>query len=185
MVQDGGGLLGTKTSFDEAIGLLHKILGVKMARRPLEAMARQVAPDVEGFYQERERPEEEKGEGVVVVVDGKGLPRRQGTDAVDKVRPKRGEFTLILDIFHVIGYVSKAVHIFHKEGSQEAEEWVRLRLLAILPGRVGYVIRGIKQSLTKRKLKAKQRKVLEVIINYLPRNRLMCGTMNTCKKDSL
>ena len=83
--------MGTKASFDEAIGLLHKILRVKVTKRPLEVMAREVAPDVEGFYEEKERPEEEKGEVVVVAVDGKGIPMRQGTHAVDKVRLKRGE----------------------------------------------------------------------------------------------
>jgi len=82
-------------------------------------------------------------------------------------------FTHILDLFHALEYLWKAAHVFHAETSPEAEEFVRERLLDLLAGKVGYVIGGLRQMLTKhrRRLNASQRKTLETVIGYYERNR--------------
>ena len=58
-------------------------------------------------------------------------------------------FTFILDLFHVLEYLWKAAYVFHPEGSPEAEAFVRHRLRMLLEGKVGYVIGGLRQMLTK------------------------------------
>jgi hypothetical protein len=77
----------------------------------------------------------------------------------------------ILDLLHVTGYLWKAAYLFHPEGSDEATRFVRDRTLRVLRGEVGYVIGGLRQMATKRKLAAAKRKKLSAICNYLHRNR--------------
>jgi len=62
-------------------------------------------------------------------------------------------------------------YVFHPEGSSEAREFVRERILRILRGEVSQVVKGLRQMTTKRKLKGqKQRTVLKVAAYYY-RNR--------------
>jgi hypothetical protein len=59
----------------------------------------------------------------------------------------------------------------HAEGSLKAEIWVMDRTLQILSGEVGQVVKGIRQSITKRGLSGAKRKTLEAVADYLYRNR--------------
>ena len=77
----------------------------------------------------------------------------------------------ILDIFHVMERLWTAAHCFHREGSREAEEFVKERLRDLLRGRVGDVIGGFRQRLTKGKLSGSRRRVLKTAIEYLENNR--------------
>ena len=53
----------------------------------------------------------------------------------------------------------------------EADLWVLDRTLRILLGDVGQVVKGIRQSITKRALAGAKRKTLEGVAHYLYRNR--------------
>ena len=68
--------------------------------------------------------------------------------------------TLILDLMHALEKLWKAAYVFHAEGSLEAELWVLDRTLRILLGDVGQVVKGIRQSITKRGLSGAKRKTL-------------------------
>ena len=68
--------------------------------------------------------------------------------------------TLILDLMHVLEKLWKAAYVFHAEGSLEADLWVLDRTLRILFGEVGQVVKGIRQSITKRGLSGAKRKTL-------------------------
>jgi hypothetical protein len=78
---------------------------------------------------------------------------------------------LILDLLHVLEKLWTAAHIFHGEGSPEAVIWVRERALRILRGEVSQVVKGIRQSATKRGIRGNNRKILDNIVGYLYRNR--------------
>jgi hypothetical protein len=83
--------------------------------------------------------------------------------------------TLILDLLHVLEKLWKAAYVFHAEGSLEAELWVLDRTLRILFGEVSQVVKGIRQSVTKRGLLGAKRKTLCGVADYLHRNRArMC-----------
>src|ERR1019366_4575073 len=69
--------------------------------------------------------------------------------------------TLILDLIHVLEKLWKAAYVFHAEGSLEADLWVLDRALRILLGDVGQVVKGIRQSITKRGLAGAKLKTLE------------------------
>ena len=82
--------------------------------------------------------------------------------------------TLILDLMHVLEKLWNAAYIFHPEGSLEAGflgPRPKDRTLRMLFCEVGQVVKGIRQSITKRGLSGPKRKTLNAVANYLYRNR--------------
>ena len=78
---------------------------------------------------------------------------------------------LVLDFIHAVEYLWKAVYVFHKPTSDQAVEWVKLRALWMLQGRSGQIVKGLRQSITKRRLKGQKKKILESVARYFQRNR--------------
>ena len=77
----------------------------------------------------------------------------------------------ILDLWHAMEYLWKGAHVFHAEGTPDAERWVRQRLRMLVEGHVGYVIGGLKQMSTKQALKGAHRTTVQSIITYFHNNR--------------
>ena len=76
----------------------------------------------------------------------------------------------ILDLLHVTPRLWKAAHVFHKEGSQEAEDFVRERLLRVLKGRAEGVVRGLREMATKHGLGGGRKKTIAKVCGYLEAN---------------
>jgi hypothetical protein len=76
----------------------------------------------------------------------------------------------ILDLLHVTPRLWKAGHVFHKEGSHGAEEFVRGRLLRVLQGKAAGVIRGFREMATKRGLTGTSKRALAEVCRYLEQN---------------
>ena len=76
----------------------------------------------------------------------------------------------ILDLLHVSPRIWQAAHVFHKEGSDEAEQFVRERLLRILQGESALVVRGLRVMGTKRGLCGAKKKTLQKVCAYLDAN---------------
>jgi hypothetical protein len=113
--------------------------------------------------EEMERRDPEGNKIRVALTDGERVLQRL-------VNEKLG-VTLILDLLHVLEKLWKAAYLFHAEGSPEAEQWVRQRALRILQGEGSQVVKGLRQSATKRNLGGGKRKTLDQVANYLYRNR--------------
>jgi len=79
--------------------------------------------------------------------------------------------TYILDIIHVRDYLWDAANALHDEGSAAGRNWVQERMDQILQGKVGYVVGGLRQMITKRKLTGSKRKALEKAITYFEGHR--------------
>ena len=77
----------------------------------------------------------------------------------------------ILDLFHVLERLWAVAHCFHKEGSDQAKEFVEQRLRDLLQGRVGYVIGGLRRRLKAGKLSGPRKKVVRSAVEYLANNR--------------
>ena len=84
--------------------------------------------------------------------------------------PQDGDVVDILDLLHVTPRLWQAAYLFHAEGSDEATAFVRHRVLEILRGKAGYVIGGLRQMGTKRKLRGPRRRKLQGICNFLQKN---------------
>jgi hypothetical protein len=76
----------------------------------------------------------------------------------------------ILDLLHVTPRLWQAAHVFHEEGSQEAEDFVRDRLLRVLQGKAEGVIRGLREMATKRGLVGAQKRTITTVCAYLEAN---------------
>jgi hypothetical protein len=76
-------------------------------------------------------------------------------------------FLIIIDIYHVMEYLWKGAHVFHKEGSPEAASWMTDKLSKLLLGKVKEVItefKGLLQTLSGEK-KEQLRKVMMYLEN--------------------
>jgi hypothetical protein len=81
-----------------------------------------------------------------------------------------GKAVEVLDLLHVTPRLWEAAHLFCREGSDEAEAFVRERLLRVLQGRVVSVVSGLRQMGTKRQFKGAKKKRLKTICGYLEKN---------------
>ena len=91
-------------------------------------------------------------------------------EAADRHLPQKNR-TDILDLLHVTPRVWQAAHVFCKEGSDAAEQFVRERLLKILRGQSNYVVRGLREMASKRKLTSAKRRKIATICAYFDSNR--------------
>jgi hypothetical protein len=113
---------------------------------------------------EMQRRDPERTKTWMCVCDGEQALQR-------RVRAALSGFVLVLDLLHVLSYLWKAAYVFHAEGSEEATAWVKKRLLWTLEGHVSQVIKGLRQSVTKRGLHGAKRKTLLGVANYFWNNR--------------
>jgi hypothetical protein len=79
--------------------------------------------------------------------------------------------TCVLDIIHVVSYLWTAANALFPVGSRDGKHWVREKLSALLSGRVGYVIGGLRQILTKRRLRKAVRETIEKVITFFQNHR--------------
>jgi hypothetical protein len=99
------------------------------------------------------------------------LALTDGERALQTLVDQKLGVTLILDFIHVLEKLWKAAFVFHREGSLEAELWVLERALRVLSGEVSQVVKGLRQSVTKRQLSGAKRSTLLGVASYLYRNR--------------
>ena len=124
-----------------------------------------------------------KGKTVVIREVAEEMDRRDRSRSLTRVALTDGEralqirvklklnVTLILDLMHVLEKLWKAAYVLHAGGSLEADLWVLDRTLRILLGEVGQVVKGIRQTITKRGLSGAKRKTMEAVAGYFQRNR--------------
>jgi hypothetical protein len=76
----------------------------------------------------------------------------------------------VLDILHVTPRLWQAGHLFKKEGSQEAREFVRERVLRVLRGEIKGVLKGLRRMGTTAGLVGKKKADLRELCNFLQKN---------------
>lgn len=77
----------------------------------------------------------------------------------------------ILDLLHVTPRLWQAAHVFHKEGSPEAEAFVRERVLRVLQGKAAGVICGLREMATKHGIGGSKKQAIQKVCGYLKANR--------------
>lgn len=93
-----------------------------------------------------------------------------GERALQKRVLKAMKPTLILDLIHVLDRVWTAAHVFQPEGSAEAEVYAKLMASRILEGDVSQVVKGLRQTVTKRGLTGPHKKDLLAVATYFHNN---------------
>ena len=101
----------------------------------------------------------------VVLLDG----QRDQLRGVQRAARRAGvTVTIVVDIVHVLEYLWRAAHAFHAAGTEEAETWVRHRLLALLDGRTGgTVAKSIRLMAARRELDAAGQRAIDKCTGYL------------------
>jgi hypothetical protein len=79
--------------------------------------------------------------------------------------------TCVLAIRHVVGSLWAAANAWCGEASKAGQHWVQQKLTEILSGRVGYVIGGLRPSLTKQRRRQSVRQTLATVIPCLHTHR--------------
>ena len=100
----------------------------------------------------------------VILTDGERALQRRVISTFTDV-------TLVLDLLHVLEKLWKVAHALHNEGSPEAEAFARARTERILCGMTGQVVKGLRQTVTKRRLTGAKAKTIHGVCDYLYRNR--------------
>ena len=77
----------------------------------------------------------------------------------------------VLDLFHVLERLWQVAHVFHREGSREAEQFVAHHLRLLLEGKVGYVIGRLKRLRDEHELRGSRRSTVSAVIGYYHNNR--------------
>jgi hypothetical protein len=131
----------------------------------VEHSAQQVVDDA---FAEATRRDPEHCRRWVVLVDG----QRDQIKRVQRAARKVGAaVTIVLDIVHVIEYLWRAAYAFHAAGTEEAETWVRHRLLALLSGRsAGEIGKSLRGMVERHELDAKAAAPVIKCTNYLVKN---------------
>jgi hypothetical protein len=153
--------------------------GEKAARRPepvgkhvwarlSEAIdAAQAAPITEVFgWQKRELDARNPGgrKEVVCVMDG------QPNFWEAKAEHFGASVVEVLDLLHVTPRLWQAAHLFCKQDSEQARQFVRARVLRVLSGEIKGVLKGLRRLGTTRGLKGKKKSDLRKVCNFLSRN---------------
>ena len=84
--------------------------------------------------------------------------------------PRDGRTVDILDLMHVLPRLWEAGHLYHAEGSDEASQFVRQRLLRVLEGEAAQVIAGLRRLGTTHQLKGARKARLEKLCEFLHGN---------------
>jgi hypothetical protein len=117
---------------------------------------------------EMDRRDPRREKVAVCLTDGEDALKSR---AIKHIQGRFAKLILILDIIHVAEYLWGAAHVFYEVGTDEAREYVREKLLAILQGRVSQVVAGMRESATKLGYSENQRKNVDKACNYFLNNK--------------
>jgi len=135
--------------------------------RRVASLGRTKPPVMARIKADAERRDPQPRQPVVLRLDGAlGLGRL----APQLFKPWK-RVTGVLDILHVVGYLWSAANALCGEQSKAGKRWVHQQLTAMLRGRVGYVIGGLRQSLTKQRLRKSVRETLAKVITFFHNHR--------------
>jgi hypothetical protein len=135
--------------------------------RRMASLGRTKQAVMELIKADAERRDPQHRKPLVVLLDGAlGLWRL----APQLFKPWK-RVTCVRDILHVVGYLWSGANALFGEQSRAGKRWVQQKLTEILRGRVGYVIGGLRQILTKRMLRRSAREALTKVITCFHNHR--------------
>ena len=135
-----------------------------VAKRVWASLEHDPAEVVAEAMLEAERHDPERVKRWVVLVDG----AETQLALVEAGAAAYGvDVTVILDIIHVVEYVWKAAHVFHREGSPDAAHWAWTRVQSILEGKSSKVAAAMRRAATVAGLSSDTRKPVDTCADYL------------------
>lgn len=148
-------------------------------KRHLQVVSPRPRPEAKRVWASLERSKDDVFDEVATELDARdpyGIKTRIALTDGERALQDRAllrNLLLILDIFHVIERLWDLARVFHPNDEKLQGGWVSKRLLKILQGKVSEVVRGVRQSATKRnrKLSKAKRKIVAEATGYFMNNR--------------
>lgn len=146
-------------------------------KRHLQVVSPRPRPEAKRVWASLERSKDEVFDEVATELDARdpdSIKTRLALIDGERALQDRAlllDLLLILDIFHVIERLWDLVRVFHPKNEKLQGGWVSERLLKILQGKVSEVVRGVRQSATKRKLSKAKRETVAEATGYFMNNR--------------
>lgn len=137
-------------------------------KRVWASLVKEPAEVIGEAFQEALRRDPDRTKRWVALVDGNATQLRLLQAAA---REHGVALTIVLDVIHVLEYLWKAAWVLHREGTPEAESWVRERLACVLRGEASTVAAGMRRSATRRGLAARIRGPVDTCARYLLKHR--------------
>ena len=119
-------------------------------------------------FEEALRRDPDKEKPWVVLVDGQKSQLRIVRRVAKRFKVK---VQIVLDLFHVLGYLWDAAHALTVEGTPFSEKWVTQRLTRILEGKAGIVAAAMRRSATLRGYSEERRAAVDRCAEYLLKHR--------------
>lgn len=119
---------------------------------------------IEEMVADVERRDPDRSKTRVAITDGERALQR-------RVLKQMPGTVLILDLLHALGYLWTAGKLLFADDKGAAAAWVKRQALQVLNGRVSHVVRGIRQSVTKRSIEGDAREDILGAASYLYANR--------------
>ena len=169
----------TETERQQAQEERHRLRqeGQSEPRQPRQVHVRATLQSKESAFRylmERLGKRDPQGEKpLIALVDGKPELETQLRQQLQAYHLEDRLDALILDIIHASEYVWDVGTALYGEKNPQRLVWVEDKLRALLHSRVGRVIGGLKQRLTKNQLTASQHKALQKTITYFENHRHM------------
>ncbi|HRA88226.1 MAG TPA: hypothetical protein PK992_09155 [Planctomycetaceae bacterium] len=193
LLQGWDQMFGVEMAFGKTRDMIETILGIRQSVDTLEGGSRAMAAAADDFFAQLP-PVDREAEGRLLVVteDNKGIPMvRPATESAPVGHLTKGQkknrkqmacvgcvYTVdphvrtpdILDLLHVLPRVWDAAHLFEKEGTTAASDFVRIQLLKVLQGQTKSVITSLRSRGTRAKLNKNKRERLAKITAFLTNN---------------
>jgi hypothetical protein len=115
----------------------------------------------------------DKNKRIVVLMDGAPSLEKAMKRMIKQYQLEKRVDTFILDIIHACEYVWEAGTAIYGERNSQRQPWVREKLVALLEGRVGYVIGALKQIIKKNKLCKSKMDIINKVIGYFSNHKHM------------
>ncbi len=122
---------------------------------------------IEEVFAEADRRDPDRLRVRVMLVDGSESQMAQ----VQEIARRLGVVVIIIvDVIHVLHYLWQLSKLLTEDNDAARETWVRSHLMRLMTRPAAFVVSGIRQSATIRKLRGAERKAVDDAVNYLDKN---------------
>lgn len=136
-------------------------------KRLRASLANDSRTQIEEVFAEADRRDPERQRARVMLVDGS---ESQMTQVRDTARKLGVLVTIIVDVIHVLHYLWVLSKYLTEDTDAARELWVRKHLMRLMTRPAAFVVSGVRQSATNRKLRGDARKAVDDAVNYLDKN---------------
>lgn len=148
-------------------GGVRKDLPRPQNKRVRSSLVNDSRAEITEVFTEADRRDPERLRDRVMLVDGSESQMAQVRETARKLGVV---VTIIVDVIHVLHYLWLLSKYLTEGDDAARESWVREHLMRLMTRPAAFVVSGLRQSATNRKLRGEDRKAVDDAVNYLDKN---------------